>query len=66
LTLTRTFDARPSLVAVASLGDPESPGAVTVGPTTEVTVTTTSPELAHPDAASATDTIMASRAPIRR
>jgi len=54
------------VVAVAALVAPDSPGAVTVGPTTEVTVTTTSSELAQAEAASATDMTMASTTPVRR
>jgi hypothetical protein len=66
LTLTRTFEARFSVLAVATLVAPDSPGAVTLGPTTEVTVTTTSSELAHAETASATETTMANKAPILR
>jgi hypothetical protein len=54
------------VLAVAALVAPDSPGAVTLGPTTEVTVTTTSSELAHAETASATETTMANKAPILR
>ena len=51
---------------MAALGDRSSPDTVTVGPTTDVTVTTTSSRTAQPATTSATDTNIASTAPIRR